>query len=371
MSNKHQIIFVDESGDLSLPKNDSLSYYTINAIYFNGDELNYYKKAANNIVKKHARGGELKSSTIGNNNERRSNILKEISEIGFPLYCLVIDKQRIYKDSGLQYKRISYKFLHRMFYERIKRSFYNISLISDPYGSTDFMESFIKYIQSKNNLFEQISFIHSQEEPLLQISDVIAGSIRRVYLEQDPLDNLKILGFPSIPIEEWPPNIRKFSEYSEIKNKFDYLIRQLSLNSAREFVEKNMNNSDEHIKSQAEVVRFLLIKFYENPTQYVHKSEIIEYLKLLNILYNERTILSYLRDNNVIICSTEKGVKLPYDSNDMHQWVLRASSQIVPYTKRINKVRTDFLIASQNEYDIVDSDTFPELSELLNKFKGS
>lgn len=370
MLNSNQIIFVDESGDLILPKEDNKSYYTINAIFFEQNDLDHFSGLANEIVSRHAGTGELKSSNIGNNVSRRKEVLSEIAEANFPFYCLIIDKQRIFRDSGLRYKQVSYKYLHRMFFERIKRSFFNIDLISDPYGHSEFMDSFIRYIQTNGNLFEQIQFIPSPDEPLLQISDVIAGSIRRVYLEQDPVEILKILGYPSIPIEEWPPNISKFSEYGEdnSSNKYDVLVRKMSLKAAREFVENNIDHSDTELRSQAEVVRFLLIKFYEDPTQFVHRYEIERYFNSTGISINHRTILSKLRDNNVIICSTEKGVKIPYNSEDIFQWVQRASSQVVPYLKRVNQVRTDLLIGSQNEYDIVNPDYFPELSEFLNRF---
>jgi len=352
MINSHQIIYVDESGDLILPSEDSISYYTINAIYFDQKDLDKYRDLANEIVKKHAGTGELKSSNIGNKISRREKVLTDIATANFPFYCLVIDKQRIFKDSGLRYKQVSYKYLHRMFYERIKRNFYNIDLISDPYGNSEFMKSFIKYIQSNGNLFEQIQFIPSPKEPLLQISDVVAGSIRRVYLEQVPVNILEIIGYPSVPIEEWPPNVRKFSEFEGIYEykKYDSLIRKMSLNAARKFVENYIDHPEIELRSQAEVVRFLLIKFYEDPTQFVHRYEIENYLNSISISINHRTILSKLRDNNVIICSTEKGVKIPFNSEDIYQWVQRASSQLVPYLKRVNQVRTDILIGSQNNY---------------------
>ena len=366
-----QIIFVDESGNLALPNDDSLSYYTINAIYFNKNDLGYYKNKAQDIVKKYTGNGELKSKNIGNNFKRRESILKDISSVKFPFYCLVIDKSRIFKDSGLRFKTSSYKYLHRMFYERIKRTFYNIDLISDPYGTSEFMKSFVNYIKSQGNLFENIIFKPSQEEPLLQISDVIAGSIRRVYMGQDPINSLEILGYPSLAIEEWPPNVRKFSEYiPDEENEFNILIREIALRRARDFIEKNIDTDDLDLRTQAEVVRFLLIKFYEDPTQYVYRNEIENYLKSISIECNYRTILSKLRDNNVIICSSEKGVKIPFDSNDISQWIHRANSQIVPYLKRISKVQMDLLIASHSKYNIVNKEEYPELSKLLNEIKG-
>ena len=80
-----------------------------------------------------------------------------------------------------------------------------------------------------------------------------------------------------------------------------------------------------------------------------------------------RAILAPARDAGVLLCSTEKGVKIPYSSQDVADWMERISSQVVPYLRRLEKARSGILIASHNEYDIVDPDRFAALADYLRK----
>jgi len=369
MPDLSKTIFVDESGDTGLPRDNEASIYTIAAVSIEQDRLNEYKKRSKEIVKKFAGSGELKSSSIGNKQGRRKKVLKAIAKASFPFYCLVIDKQRIWRDSGLRFKPVFYKFLHRMFYNRIKKSLININVISDPFGHTDFMAGFVNYIRTKSNLFESIEFIPSSEEDLLQITDVLAGSIRRVYLNKDTKENLKILKYPSIPIEEWPPNKIRFSGFydNSKETKYDRIIRRIALCAARDFFHENISKKNQELRSLAEAVRFLLYKYHIDPTKYVFKKEIIKHLKNLELPSNERVILSRIRDHGLIISSTEDGVKIPYNSKDIQMWIERVNSQVVPYLERLKRARNDILIATQSEYDIVKEENFPDLLNYIKK----
>ena len=357
MVGTNRIIFVDESGDTNLPQSDiQPSFYTITAILIDGNKIDEYQNLAKKIVDSNASPGELKSSNIGTNLKRRQRILKEIYTSGFPFYTLVIDKRQIFKDSGLRYRPSFYKFLHRMFYSRLRKSLLSMEVIADFYGRTEFMQSFIDYIGTNGNLFDTIQFAPSSQEALLQIADVIAGSIRRVYEGEDPLDNLTILGYPALPIEEWPPNVAKFSEFSGDfeEARFDSLVRKVAVGVARDFVQKNIENTDQEMRGLAEVARFLLYNYHIDPTKYVLKKHIFKHLREVDIRINLRVILSKLRDHDLIICSTEKGVKIPYDSKDIHYWVDRVNSQVVPYLHRLELCRRHFLMVTKGELDIVE-----------------
>lgn len=368
MSKENQIIIVDESGDATLPiDHTTRSIYTIAAILIDGDHIDQFRESAKRIVQTHAQTGELKSSNIAQNISRRHRILSEIAEAKFSFYCLVVDKQQIAKDSGLRYKPSFYKFLHKMFYSRIHQALLGMDIISDPFGSTEFMDSFINYLRSKGGLFVNINFTPSSKEPLLQIADVVAGSIRRVYENLDSIESLQLLGYPKIPIEEWPPNIVRFSDFpaSTEKDKFDGLIRQIALNVARDFVQKHIDDADSEMQGLAEGARFLLYNYHVDPTQYVLKYKLIKHLKEIGVRNSPRALLSKLRDHDLIICATERGVKLPFNSKDIHLWIDRVNSQVVPYLKRLEKARNDILIASKNDYDILNQDIFPDLANYL------
>ena len=372
MEENLQLVYIDESGNTVIPGNSDEDFYVITAISIPASKIEAQRNDAKKIVNKHAGSGELKSKSIGNNFNRRRQILTDIKKGQFSHYSLVVDKQRIWKESGLQYRPVFYKYLHKIFYSRINRSLLNIEITTDNYGSTEFMESFIKYVNGKGSLFDSINFVPSPAEPLLQISDVIAGTIRRIYLGQDSQELFDLLDFPIAPIEEWPPADKKFYDFIEESpyKEFDSLIRKIALNSARKYIQENAGNTDKEIIQIVETIRFLLIKFHDDPHEYVFRDQIIRFLKTRDINISERLlstkVLAKARDEGVLVTGTEKGVKIPFDSTDLFNWVSRVNSQVVPYLNRLKRARIDLLVASHSEYNIVEESNFPELFRYLH-----
>lgn len=372
--NRTEYAFVDEAGGTELPPTDqeSLDYYVICGILQGDHRLSEAKSNAFRIVRSHVGSGELKSSNIGSNKSRRKTILMDIAQGNFPFYCLVVDKIRIWKDSGLRWRSSFYKFLHKMFYTRIRRTSFGIKVVADQYGSSEFMESFKRYIEDRNSLFDRFNFASSSDEPLLQIADMIAGTVRRVFLGQESPDLLNILGYPSIPIEEWPPMSSSIRE-ADINgaNEFGELVPRLALDSARRFVEEYIGSADQEKHMQAQAIRYLLYRFNQNPEDYVYRAEIIEHLEqetgfTLSEQVLSSTVLAAARDDDVFLSSTDKGVKIPYRTQDIRDWIDRVNSQVVPYLRRIEDARRQILIASKNQYDIIDSDAYPELFRYLS-----
>jgi hypothetical protein len=238
------------------------------------------------------------------------------------------------------------------------------------------MKSFKSYLFEFNNLFDNINFYPSREIPLLQIADIISGTIRRIYERVDTTELLEIFNYPSVPLEEWPPNFSKRINIDELdKNeRLDEFIRVKALHNARNFIEKNLGNDNLELNEQALAVRFLLYRYFENPSEYIFRIEIAKYLTLItDINYSEHyissNIISKIRDAGVIISSTERGIKIPYSYNDILDWITRVDSQIVPYLKRVEFIRDELLIASKNEFDIINLSVFPELGKYLKNKK--
>jgi hypothetical protein len=363
-------VFVDESGGTELSSVANIpDFYVITGIYFPEADLPRYAAIAESVVKKYAGTGELKSSNLGSNTARRSSVLKDIAHNRFPIYCLVINKERIYRDSGLRFRPSFYKFLHNMFYRQISGTFLGIRVQADQYGRSAFMESFKQYIDDFGTLFNSFDFAPSSEIPLLQLADVIAGSVRRVYLQDDSFDLLKILGYPSLPIEEWPP-ARLKGELPDPNAAFDISITAIALEAARKYVEEHVSSDIEDDRIRAQAIRYLLFRFEQNPDDYIRRSEITAHITTTaGIRISEQTLSTKVfadaRDSDVIVVSTDKGVKIPYGAADLQAWMARAESQVAPYLRRVEAVRQRILLASHNQHDIADPTVFPELSRYL------
>jgi hypothetical protein len=366
-----ELVFVDESGGTDLPVDSegAPDFYVIAGIYFPETDLSRYALAAEKIVRNYAGSGELKSSSIASNTARRANVLKDIAESRVPIYCLVVNKGRILRDSGLRFRPSFYKFLHRMFYSQISGSFIGIRVQADQYGRSEFMDSFKQYIDDLGTLFNSFEFASSSKVPLLQLADVVAGTVRRVYLQQDSRELLNILGYPSIPIEEWPPTATRVG-MPDPNTAFDEAITTIALEAAREYVEDHLGNDDDDDRLRAQAIRYLLFRFEQDPDEYVRRSEITTHIQsATSITISEQTlstkVLADARDSDVIVVSTDKGVKIPFGAQDLQAWMARAESQVAPYLRRVETVRQRILLASHNKHDIADPAIFPELSRYL------
>ena len=56
--------------------------------------------------------GEMKSSSVKNDRQRRAKILSAFAKLDFKFYALCVDKERIHEDSGLRYKKTFFKYLN-------------------------------------------------------------------------------------------------------------------------------------------------------------------------------------------------------------------------------------------------------------------
>ena len=364
-------VYVDESGSphLNDEYQDSNDYYVICAIVAEEEHHHSRIRSSKDIVSRHAGVGELKSSNIGLASNRRRQILMDIFQEEINAFCLVVDKRRIWRDSGLRFKPSFYKFLHRMFYNRLKSSSLEISVYADEYGRSEFMESFEKYISSETSLLESFCFDGSRETPLIQIADVVAGSIRRIY---DGIDDNSLIpdqGRNQLVIEEWPPPDAT-QDQLETSHDTDLVIRSIALRNARVYVEKMMLSDEPESILRADAIRYLLWRFEMNPGKYIHRQEIIDHLHetsgaTLNPTQLTSRIFADARDSDVIIASSDGGVKIPYFADDLRRWMARTESQVAPYLRRAGKARNRILIASDRKHDIASESAFPELSRYL------
>lgn len=97
---------------------------------------------------------------------------------------------------GLQYKKTFYKFMNDIVHKELRRAFKKITIVADEIGTTDYMASFCRYVESKQdqpNLFgdADFSFSESKNDVRIQIADFISGTLAYVY------DNHK--KWPDIP----------------------------------------------------------------------------------------------------------------------------------------------------------------------------
>ncbi len=379
--------FVDEYGDtsISIEKDGVSAFFIITIIFITEGDLATKEKAAELIRSQYFQAGEVKSSKIGGNDERRIKLLNSLNEIGFRTFSLAIDKRELYKNSGLAWKRSFFKYLHRLLYERVYRIFENLDVTADEHGSEEFMEGFKAYLDRviPPNLFstQTFRFAKSTDVVLLQVADIISGSMARC-LDPDKLsprhqEILQLLTKCSIGIDVWPPQSIPEPEASLEVSQPNYLnlhIRRHCIRQARIFLGKMRADSaaDENVRLQVETLSYLLFHAqFVSDKAFVPTKKILDHLKAnaqLDVTQHQlrSNVISKLRDASVIIANGPRGYKIPVNDSDIESFVSHANSIILPMLARLNRAREELKMASLGEVDILSNPEFANLREMAS-----
>lgn len=120
--------FTDEYGafgwDINNP--DVSTHFIITAIIVEEANVDRYRECVEQIRKKHFQAGEMKSSKVSRNHERRNRILADLSSLPFSIFSVCIDKKKCIENmnsKGLQYKKVFYKFMNNIVHKELRRAF--------------------------------------------------------------------------------------------------------------------------------------------------------------------------------------------------------------------------------------------------------
>jgi hypothetical protein len=378
-----QIAFIDESGDPSLKvqKQGVTKLFAVVAILVDADAADDFKEEVNSLRQKHFGPGEMKSSGVGGNFDRRHRIIDDILDLGFHFYTLIVDKERIFKDSGLQYKRTFIKHLNGKLHRALFHAYPDIKIVADEHGSREFMDGFKGYIMKRHrpDLFYRASFefVDSKDDVLVQLADILAGTMR-ICAREDAGDEerelIKSLDDHLIGLDQWP--IRFYSRHlvQEANQEEDRLVQQQSIRRAQAYVDEHASNvspgSDRDLCVQC--LRYLLFRArFDDVNEYAYSQEIRSHIEKrtrvgLSVQQFQSRVVSKLRDAGVLIASSGKGYKLPESMQDIRTFLSYQSGMIEPMLRRIEGYREQLLLASKNEVDILDAPQYSFLRDFFD-----
>ena len=377
---KDQIAFIDESGNFGFDfkKPGVSTHFIVTSIIVDKLDLSLLENDLEKVRARYFQTGEIKSSGVGNDDRRRIIVLKEIVKTPFHIFSIVFDK-RLLTGKGFQYKSVFFKYLHGFVDRELFRTFPEIKIVADQYGSKEFQESFLKYIRSKHvpDLFKQsdFRFTDSKSELLVQLADFISGTLGKCFNAPDispgRSDFLKIIEPRIINVEFWPKTYIRYSYNIEkdFKN-FDKIIADLGINLANQFIKEHEKYKHPLEFDQINCLNYLLFYFQNiSPLQYVTTKSImssINYYRKNDIAmhYFRSKVIAKLRDWGVIISSCNHGYKLPANNKDLFDFVSHSNSYIKPMIDRIAKCRNRVKLATKNKVDILDHDAFMYLKEI-------
>jgi hypothetical protein len=355
--------FIDESGDPVLNEDR----YVICAVICYEENLQHDLEKIQEIRAKHCNNAELKSKRTGGKFKNRVAICKSLAALKSKCYVMVINKDRLKRDSGFRIKTSTYKYCQRRLFEKIYKGISQVSVVVDNYGTKEFMESFKPYIDQhfKRSLFskKEISFSTPLADPLLQVADFVGGTIRR-YAQGDD-DNSAYLSLEPILglVEAWP----RVSEDPFIDIDSDSVDQAVFRHC--------MLASEEHLLSEndtvlREALQFLLYSLPNKSEGFIYGDKILDHLKSEGFVEKSKNkhwlrqnVIAKLRRKGVPIAASEKGYKIPSSMKDLEIFVNFVSKKTLPYLDRVNKMRNSLLLDCGGEYDMLNHE--PRLKALM------
>ena len=105
--------FVDEFGQFgfNFEAESGSTHFIVTAIIVDERDLEAVSAGVEEIRKYYFQTGEMKSSKVSKNHQKRNQILQELLKLPFQIFAIVCDKRKISENSGLHYKQSFYKVL--------------------------------------------------------------------------------------------------------------------------------------------------------------------------------------------------------------------------------------------------------------------
>ena len=379
-----QFAFIDESGNygFDFENNGVTSHFIVTAVIVEESKLTQLENELDSIRKKYFQTGEMKSSSIRNSHKRRIALLNSLKDLEFHTYSIVVDKRLIFKDSALMYKRTFLKYLNNRLHQELYLTFPKLQMVADQQGNKEFMDGFVKYVNKKHqpNLFEEydFGFINSKDSVLVQLADIICGTLAFGFEEGkdkkqfDQFDN--IIKHKRIGLVQWPGSFDSYI-YDAKKYKRDKIDDIIFVNCIRlvdEFISKYQDSDVIEYVERVFVLKYLKSMLVSTTdVEYVPSSKIIKNLSFLTKKeytkhYFKTQIIAKLRDENVIIASSNKGYKIPENEDDLYSFVNHTNSMVLPMFSRLKRARERVISATKGELDILDKVEYSKLKDYLD-----
>lgn len=380
--------YIDEYGDKSIDyKKDGVStFFIVTAIVIDAENETNYSQRVAEIRKKFTQAPEIKSKNFSDKDfSKRLNLLSELIQLDFYIYSIVVDKRRIWENSGLAFRNTFFKYINRIFDLELYRYYPFLELRADEHGDDKFMNGFISYFNKhhyQTELFRSPSFkfARSEDEPLIQVADFISGSLSKFFDPKKEVDNadkiMDIIKPKILHLREWPEMpLELYKSIGEDDYQFNQEIAEFSQKIINDYLVEMESETDEIIIQQTIILNYLLFRFKNNPFEYVYTDELIQRIKqrkqtALSTQLFRNKIIANLRDKGIIIVSSQNGYKIPCSKADIISYFNRNNQIIKPMLSRIEMTNRLIKIATDNKIDILEFSEFHDLSEMIKISKN-
>lgn len=363
--------FIDEFGGFGFDfsKEGTSKYFILCSVIVKADQLTSIENSVDNLRKQFFSNSEMKSSNIGNNDKRRMSLITEILKLDFRIIALIADKEDFYKSAITNYKQVFYKYMHKLLYNNLYSVYPKLKIYADELGDDEFKEGFKKYVSNNRpnyNIFNEYAFdfIDSKNSNLVQLADIIVGSIARKLNDDNAPNYLEILKGKISHIEYFPNKFTPHIEDTERAKQFDEKIYSLACGLVNDYIDRNIVSDDTDIRLRVGFLKLLLFEVQNgNPFLYVTSyailnalNEYVDFKVSRDHLY--RKIVAPLRDDKIIIASSSQGYKIPVSSDDIYTYLNQTNTIVSPMLHRIELCRDLIKSKTDNELDILDIEPY-------------
>ncbi|MBT3200720.1 MAG: DUF3800 domain-containing protein [Phycisphaerales bacterium] len=383
------IAFVDEFGTPSLntEKDGVTNLFICVAVLLRPDDRAIASEKIDQIRTDHFNNAEIRSNRIRGRRavDRRLRLLDAIADIPFAYYALVVDKRSIHRDSGLSYKRSFYKYFHKLLCRRLTAAGMGISIVADRLGDLKFMEGFVEYVNKniKPDLFNtfEFSFDDWQNEPLLQLADLVAGTLGKIHdpdHETEATDAFRrSLSEKRIAELVWPPYWTRSNALDEMQepdsSRWDSEISRACLAKVRNFMQSQPDGDPDIFEMQ----RMVLDRLLQQRILGSEGKESVYLDKLLGMLQGagfsdlhkqtlSSKVIGGLRDKGFILAGTSAGYRMAMTWADIGDYLNHTNNVIGPMLSRLAHAQETIKMATHNDLNILGSTEHAWLGRLLD-----
>lgn len=365
-------VYVDESGDnrldSSLPGASHLFHLV--AVVVDGTQKEAAESALADISRIYFGGGEIRSQHVAANHQRRLRIWQAINKISFGYYGYIVNKDRVERDCGLQWKKTFYKNTRKRMYQRITgATCASVSIFSHRIGSQEYMDSFGPYLSNivtppqTLDLFplKTHAFVSSSECPLVQLADFVAGSLGYCFDadrtgEQTSVEMRRAVMANNLGIEPWP-YVRVSEHGLDDTDESDSLIRNNLSDRVTAYLDQLLQ-SDSQDDGMRECVlsKLLSARLYDDRClfgDYLMEHLVDAGYPKLNKQFFTAKVIGEMRNSGIIISGTSQGYRLALSMSDIEDYLSHNKGVTFPMYSRIARARNTVKAVTSGRVDIL------------------
>jgi hypothetical protein len=369
MENKETAyIYIDEFGTNEyVPDNPTVtSHFIYTSLIIPESKLDIANKVREELAIKYHQGTPFSSKKFDkkdryNTLQKRIDFLNDlVKSLDFTIDLLIVDKNAI-DGEGLKRKKIFYKYFQGLFVKKYNQRYESFHINADKIGTTEFSNELTNFINKNNinrDLFNPDRYFHLKddrtEEPILQLSDMVCGSLGKFYSSSHFHEkSQQIYDILHTRISaDYFPKYEVSSLFKTSNFELDNKIRSISIASV---TSERLKIKDQNIANR--LIEYLLSHYKANPKRFVQTYEMQEYLKNFEWDISIEKIRRIIRDLRyegafIISVSSQNGYKIAFDTSDIFHYFTHYSNYFVPMLKKIKIINQEIAKDSFNKANI-------------------